>query len=390
MTDFPFPNLADIRLARCIDQWQKVQLSAPQWRQIGIIYHGDVDGLVGAAYARRVLMESNPILDIRSFWIATEEYDFQTLMEWVGNHQFDACVILDISIENHVTAMRYITTHVKDFVFVFDHHIIHTPFSDVRAVIANPTPSSVVPPNSPVPTFMFALALARQHHLSFPPWLLLMCIFSEGVDSFMTAETASLCKTVLAMRADERPRDVYRGSILGRAASLLRTGFTLAEKHGHSLEIVSKIIANVVRTPEALAASLELSFGYESKRMQGVIDYLLSEWRARLSEIPALSRLVIIPINDVHAVATVVASVLRASFPGHVIMTWVRYHDNAVIELRTDNQSSLNLVSFLSLVALEVPLINYGGHAPAAGATVRYQHLDHFCGVLSRIVDASS
>jgi hypothetical protein len=100
----------------------------------------------------------------------------------------------------------------------------------------------------PVPTFLFAYRLSRDNHLILPDWLLLVAIFSEGVDSFFESEVKSLLKNTFRISIHGTIREAYKNTPLPKIANLIKAGFSSVEKDNYTLQLIEKIISNEIQS----------------------------------------------------------------------------------------------------------------------------------------------
>ena len=92
--------------------------------------------------------------------------------------------------------------------------------------------------------------------------------------------------------------------------------------------------------------------------------------------------MVVLAVDSSRGVAGPVASILRGRYPDRVFVTYTPLGPRVQLELRTANDSSINLVEHLRRAADDVPVITCGGHPSAAGALLASSDLDSFLGAL--------
>jgi single-stranded DNA-specific DHH superfamily exonuclease len=165
---YSFPPSDDPRLSRIIDSWHTFENSITGAGKVGVVYHGDMDGLVGAAYIKRTLLKYVPEGMLKTYWVSTDEYDFELLRQWVKEQDLQICVFTDVSIENHLPTLEFISQHVSKKVFIYDHHFVNNTFNNHKITLANPTPKKLEKGETPIPTFLFAYRVARENNLQFP------------------------------------------------------------------------------------------------------------------------------------------------------------------------------------------------------------------------------
>jgi hypothetical protein len=378
-TPFETPSLD-----QCLLDWRRFCNGLRREGSVAIVYHGDADGAVAASVVDHILtqhLKQQPAL----YWVGTDEYDFGELQRWLQRYKTTRMIFLDVAIENEPSMLACLLAATQGTAFIFDHHLVRQDTAVEGAILANPTPNPLRPGEIPVPSFAFALALSRTCRLSFPDWLLAYVSFAEGVDSFVEPFMRHLVSSIAPLGAGQSLRDWYRRSRLGRVGSLVRAAFSDNAKTHEVVRLMQTSILEEHNSCEALLNGLESRFGPSADRIARVITQLVSHYEQDLST--ASGRLVALPINDVHAVAGPVASILRGKAPDKVILTSIRKNGIIVCELRTGVKSETNLVELLKRVAESVPMVNFGGHASAAGALVAQADFDLFLLTLRSIVE---
>ena len=99
-------KLNDYRLREAIDIWHRFKGGIQFDCKIGVIYHADIDGVVGAAYVISSLRKEYPKISIHVYWLATHEYDFAAMLAWIAGNDLQHCIFLDIAIENSPETME--------------------------------------------------------------------------------------------------------------------------------------------------------------------------------------------------------------------------------------------------------------------------------------------
>ncbi|HMO81178.1 MAG TPA: DHH family phosphoesterase [Pirellulaceae bacterium] len=376
-----FPPSNDSRLDSAIQTWRKFEEGLKSTDRIGVVYHGDMDGLIGGTYVRRALLDRNRqgTHDIATFWVKTEEYDFASLRNWINDQKLDKCVFTDISLENHPATLDFVARNVRDQSFIFDHHILNANVADYpNVMLVNPTPHKLDDDQHAVPTFLFSYRLAIEKRLVFPEWLLVLCIFSEGVDSFFEKEVQDLLRINFQVSEEQPVRAAYKSTVLPKISSLVRASFSGSVKSDVPLKLMDSVATGEIKTPEQLETKLSPLFQLAAKNIAKGISNLVEKWKYELKRNPQGGPIVLIPIDGPNSVAGPVASILRGYFPDKVIVTYVKVIGKVVVELRTNNSTHLNLAAILGRVSNNVNLINYGGHPMAAGALIDESVSDGF------------
>jgi len=383
--------LNDARLLDAESRWNDFLSQAAPNDTFAIVHHGDLDGVIGGAYASAFLKKHFEGAKPAIYWVGTEEYDFTDLRKWVKETAPVHCLIFDISIVNNPDALETIAASVSGKVFIFDHHLINSSVGALPAnvVLANPTPAPLPKNVKPVPTFMFALKLAQKKGLHFPDWLAVLVMFTEGVDSFFPREIEALASTVPEMSAHGDLRKRYRNSPLARTATLVRAAYSTDAKDDLIVSLLDDLATGRVVQYADFHGQMESRFRRAADSISSQISELVDQWSRKLSEGNISGPLVTIFIQGPHAVAGPVASIIRGHNPSKVIMAWIEHGPRAVIELRTGNDMPTNLVSLLESLSGRILLLNYGGHAHAAGATVNRSDIERFIEELSKSADES-
>ncbi len=375
---YEFPPAYDPRLNECITLWHSFVQSINGTDRIGIVFHGDFDGLMGATYIRRVLLKHIPESQLEIFWISTDEYDFNSLSAWVDITQINKCVFADISIENSPAILDYMRTKVLGTIFIYDHHLIYNSMNINNVLLANPTPNQLQANELPLPTFIFAYRLAQEEALVFPDWLVLLSIFAEGVDDKYASFVRELFMR-LNIRIFKTNRETFRRSPLSEINSLLRAEFSSFEKDYQSLDIFDKVTIGEIQSLKEVEKLLKEKYQGIAKSISDEISYLVDLWKNKIENTDfADQRVVFVPLDAQHAVSGPVASILRGYYPDKVIITYYQRQGTVIVELRTSNNSPLNLVEMLRIVATNIDFINYGGHPSAAGASFTESSLKDF------------
>lgn len=375
---------ADPRLDEPLQRWSVFVHQVSVGDHVGVVYHGDLDGAIGAAYGRRVLQAQVANLKVSPYWVATEEFDFEALISWLTQQRLGRCAFFDISIENHGTTIEALDRLVADSVFIFDHHVVTSRDVPDKIVVANPTPAKLNHGQRHVPTFMFAMAIAKQENLSFPDWLALLALFAEGVEFQYQAVAKRLFATCLGIDVSRSLRDAYRRSILSRISSLVRADFSGTEKQHRTLGALDDVSAGKIATLEEFHESLEDLLGAEASAISTEISREVSSWERKIRVAPADQKLIVIPLESEHSVSGPVASILRGKFPERVIAAYAIHGSTAVFEFRTANDSDLDFPALLHSVNEDVPLKNFGGHPSAAGASLSVDQIDDFLACFHR------
>lgn len=382
---YSFIHSDDPRLNKVIELWDSFANSISGEEKIGIVYHGDMDGLVGATYIRRALLKYVPESMTHAYWVSTDEYDFELLRQWVSEQDLNKFVSTDVSIENHQPTLQFISRHVSDKAFIYDHHFVNGVVDDPKVTLANPTPEKLDKGMIPVPTFLFAYRVARENNLHFPDWLLLLSIFAEGVDSFFEGEARLLYERVFDKKASDSIKEDFKRTPLSKISNLVRAGFSLPQKNNTALQLLDRVATGDLLSFDDLRDQLAYEFEPTSSDIASRITHYLNVWKRKLGSAEFRDEpVVFIPINAPHSVAGPVASILRGQYPDKVLITYIHRDDKVVFELRTRNDTHLNLAKILGRVASEVEVTNYGGHPMAAGAIIRWADLRKFTETLER------
>lgn len=369
----------DQRLDNAIDLWNSFEKMLTYTDKVGLIYHGDMDGLIGAVYTRRILLKYVDPKGLKVFWIGTAEYDFATLRDWILEQRLNKCVFVDISVENHNSTLNFISNNVSDRIFIFDHHVINDDIvENSKVIIANPTPVKLQKGEYPIPTFLFAYRLAQDNNLNFPDWLLLLAIFSEGVDSFFESETKSLLHNTFGIDVNGSTRKSYKNTILPKISSLIRAAFSSLEKDNQTLQLIDDAITGKLHSVNEFKFELSQRFEPINNQITKNISHYIDIWKDKIETKLKSSPVIFIPVDASHEVSGPVASVIRGFYPDKVIITYIKHNNNIVFELRTGNDTHLNLAKILGRVALQIEVINYGGHPMAAGALIKESELKIF------------
>lgn len=382
---YSFIHSDDSRLNKVIELWDAFANSISRGEKIGVVYHGDMDGLVGATYIRRALLKYVPETMTVTYWVSTDEYDFELLRQWVSEQNLNKFVSTDVSIENHQPTLQFISQHVSDKVFIYDHHFVNGVVNDPKVTLANPTPDKLGKSTVPIPTFLFAYRVARENNLHFPDWLLLLSIFAEGVDSFFEDETRILYERVFDKKASNSIQEDFKRTPLSKISNLVRAGFSLPQKSNTALQLLDRVATGDLLSFVDFRQQLASEFEQTASDIASGITHYLNVWKRKLGSTEFRDEpVVFIPINAPHSVAGPVASILRGQYPDKVLITYIHRDDKVVFELRTRNDTHLNLAKILGRVASEVEVINYGGHPMAAGAIIRWADLRKFTETLER------
>lgn len=380
-----FSHINDERLDTAIQAWKSFESTLTPNDKIGLIYHGDMDGLLGATIIKHTLLKHVSVTKLRVYWVGTEEYDFSDLRDWVEEQHLDRCIFADISIENHSPTLAHVAKHVRHKTFIFDHHLINGSLeSDSRIILVNPTPIKLQKNESPIPTFLFAYKLALENAIYFPSWLLLLAMFTEGVDSFFKEQVKKILEEEFALDSRLSLREAYKTTALPRISSLIRAYFSRLQKDDIALTLMEDVITGKFLTPEELESELSKRFKGVAAKISTSITTLVEEWTDNIVTNYSDSPVVFIFLDAPHAVSGPVASIIRGSFPDKVIVTYVKNKGSFVFELRTSNDTHLNLAAILGRVAAKINLINYGGHPMAAGTLVREADLEKFLEILGK------
>lgn len=380
-----FSQISDPRLEECIGKWNNFLNSIQPSEKVGVIFHGDMDGLVGATYISQVLQKRFQSLSVSLFWISTDEYDFLSLKKWISETKLDKLAIVDISIENHVSTLEFIRSKVRSTVFIYDHHILQNKSYPENFIVANPTPQKLLKGELPVPSFSFSYKLAQNNNLSFPDWLLILSIFSEGVDNYYVEDLRVLYSKLGFNLADGANQ--YRKSDISRIAKLVNAEFSSDEKSCFSLEVFSRVAQGEIQNFKNAYLQLKEKIGFIADDRSNEITKCIDEWKKKLEVSPLKEDIVIfIPVTSRYSIAGPVASILRGQFPDKVFISYTIKDSTAIIEMRTRNDTHLNFVTILTRISEKIEFINFGGHPPAAGASLHKNRLGDFLKIVKEEV----
>jgi single-stranded DNA-specific DHH superfamily exonuclease len=124
---------------------------------------------------------------------------------------------------------------------------------------------------------------------------------------------------------------------------------------------------------------LKEKIGFIADDRSNEINKYIDEWKKKLEVSPLKEDVVVfIPVTSRYSIAGPVASILRGQFPDKVFISYTIKDNTAIIEMRTRNDTSLNFVTILTRISENVEFINFGGHPPAAGASLHKDGLDDF------------
>jgi single-stranded DNA-specific DHH superfamily exonuclease len=349
---------------------------------IALIYHADLDGALSAAVLQLALVERRAATTIALHSVATDEYDFASLMGWLRSSRPSVAISLDLSIENNDSAMECLHGTSECGVFVFDHHssdrMLHGPPFPDSVVVVNPTPRKQVNGTKAFPSFLFGRAVLQSTSYSVPDWLLLLAIFVEGVDGDFSTETDALLKRCFPQaRTTGSLRDRYRATALPRLSSLLRAALSANAKEHLVVALLREIVQSHMSLRSA-SALLESHFAKLASTISDSISEQVERHARLLAQLdPQSPRLVSIEVPaSASMTAGPVASILRGAFPDRVIVTWYARNGRAVLELRTSASASIDLPRVLKEANDHISLLSFGGHSNAAGAMVDERKLE--------------
>jgi hypothetical protein len=214
----------DARIDEPLALWDRFVQRQPA-TVTAVVYHGDVDGAIGAAYGRLALLAANQSIETPTHWVGTEEYDFGELRRWLGDLEVASAAFFDISLENSPAVIDDVLRAVENVIFVFDHHIVTAHITSDRVFVANPTPTPVTRDQPHVPTFLFARELADRvaSSLSSSTFTASIVVSSPLATRSKSSRTRSLlvdvlnsARTSVAIRASGESRYAERSDLRGR------------------------------------------------------------------------------------------------------------------------------------------------------------------------------
>jgi oligoribonuclease NrnB/cAMP/cGMP phosphodiesterase (DHH superfamily) len=361
-----------------IKKWDTFISDVKSNDRIGICYHSDNDGLCGALYSYLALTSHQPNLNISFFWITNEEFDFNSIKDWISRNTFEHCIFLDISIENDQSLINFLSEHIKGRVFIFDHHLMHNEYVERNNVILiNPTPTPVREGQRPIPTFLFSYLLSHKYNLYYPEWLLILSIFSEGLNDYFGPELMALFKI---KEKEENFRELYKNSIFSKISILTKAEFDSNKKTNISLSAAIETIQKK-ESEQHLYSILIPQLEDLAKQITIEINSYIEHWlnHIKLQHLE-LGKCLIIPVASKYTILGPVCSIIRGEYTDKVVITYTFRNDIAIVELRTGNKSSLNFVSIIKdcVENNHIEIINYGGHPTAAGLSIKKHHLNKF------------
>ena len=134
------------------------------------------------------------------------------------------------------------------------------------------------------------------------------------------------------------------------------------------MDLLVELATGPKTSMDAFLTCLEECYGSRAEANSNLLSRLIDEWKSRVKKSDDNSaKAVIIEVAE-SSIAGPLASILRGYFPSRVIVTIGDATTASFAELRTSNNSNINLVNELTTISGYVPLINFGGHAAAAGA----------------------
>lgn len=364
-------------------KWEKFVKSINHNDKIGICYHADNDGLAGALYTYLTLKASFSSLQFDFFWIGNDEFDFASIMNWTTQKQFNKCIFVDISIENDHETVKFLLNTVKDAILIFDHHLIvgEAP-SHERLFLINPTPNKLSEDERPIPTFLFGLGLAKIHHHPFPNWLLILSIFSEGLDDHFRNEIFQLFKCEsIECPTSMTPREVFRNSIFSAIALLTKAEFESGSKTQISLNSILRAVEEN-KNADFLVDLLKPKLQGIAEEISSAISSTVDIWLAQIRLLGLNdNKIITIPIISKASIIGPVSSIIRGYHPNKIIATFAIKSDRVFIEFRTGNSNKVNIPNSITSIKgkyTDLEIVNYGGHPTAAGMSIKLSSFEKF------------
>lgn len=379
--------VADPRMKEAMATWNRFSDVFSRLPSVGIAYHADPDGVVSAAYIIAYLKEKFGISVQDKICISTFEFDFGSLKKWIKKSRFDICIITDVSVENDVMTLEEISKNVE-LIIIYDHHIItETPIIS-NITLINPTPAPLASDKVPLPAFSFGYNLSRSINLIFPDWLILFCLFSEGVESKITDLSDILIKDIYgSMGSSLSLRQRYQNTPLPRMAALFKAGLERRSSTHDLLDFIVSSIINCDLTYENASSFLERNFSSDATALSQEISSLVDQWRNKLQKDPAKPLSVIAIEVPSHSSAGPVASILRGEFEEYIFLTYYCKDEVVMVEMRAANTSKINFPEIITEIREKMSLFNGGGHPTAAGALLRKNDLPSFIENLQNAVN---
>lgn len=369
MARFVFDSADDVMRSRALPAWQQFEHHLRRGDRVAIIHHADADGLIGAAYVCQALERLAFGIDLVPYWVATEDFSFEPLLNWIESVRPTAAVICDISIANHANRLAAVAKSVAGHLFIYDDHFITDADVPANVILMNPLLDSGSD-EKPIPAFIFAYELAQLTHLHFPDWLLLFAIYAEGVDEFYFKQAAALLGVHDSLSAGDLRRK-FRHRVIAEAGPLIRAEFSLPDQQHVSLALLREVARGEITHAEQIVDALKEKFALRASELRGRTTTYIDQIEALVGEKPyAKPTSYLLFLDTVHAVIGPVCSVLRGKFPQHIFVGRIRKGNVFVYELRAAHNSAVNLAELLAEIAQNVRMISQGGHPSGAGALV--------------------
>ena len=300
--------------------WETFSAPLLAEQRIGLVYHGDFDGAIGAAYAQAALLKRHPNIRVLKYWISTDELDFISVKEWSNSSNLNSCAFFDLSIVNKPEIVHAISKVVSGNIFIYDHHHVNSELQLPKNVLfENPTPKlSVV--SKPVPTFEFARSLSELIGLYYPVWLYTLSIIAEGVTDFYDEDLELISFTNGFDYNRIQQNVLVEGQSLRNLSRRASRLFDRKDRSHRLVDVLTNLAtSNGATFEDFLSAVIKLDGPAEK---MASTSKLIDRIAKRVARLPEGKCLVVVNTPPVDECVRSVASVLRGKFPNHIFLTF--------------------------------------------------------------------
>ncbi len=338
---------------KCLSAFSKdAGISEP----IGILYHGDPDGVCSAAFFTWYLRRRSINVDF-NYWIGTHQLSLDYALKFLSRKNYSTLFIFDINLLSKTENINRIGRLRKSNIFGYDDHI-----ADENIIL----PDNIYFSNPNI---------GRKNIVNFPPCLFTYLLNEDENDNIsrILISAALMAETIL----DEFKSELFLNFDANEVFEIVKniSSYYLHSKSKNEYDPVYDKLYSILCENDRNGSNLYDVF--HSKILETYkkeIDGALEAETLRICEYANNQKetydILIADIHSPHRISNIIASQIRNRHLAKVVVT-VQERDNFLhAELRRDRRiKKLNLKHILDEIANLCALENYGGHPAAAGAS---------------------
>ncbi len=351
--------------------------------EVAIIYHADADGVTAAAFAGYLLQCHNPELRLRFYSVGTAEFDFSLLKQTLRLATPDHVLCLDINLESVKGTTMEVASLPKRSFLLYDDHVAGQLTLKPGSMYLNPSVSG--DPNLPLPACFFMYqALAREHPryaANSAEWILQVGLMGENVHDIYSRHNK-------LSQIDQQSLRTVVGWIYAYYSQLDRP-----HEDDTCIRFLTRALAHRLTLDESISSNDREQ--QELRRLAKTVDRCVELEVSRARSMQSIARVsgvqvAIFETSGEFYIVNLIASRLRNLIHSGISIVYQNLNERILVELRrTRDLADINLAEILNSVSLSVPMLNHGGHPPAAGGAIPIGSFNEFHEALLRQLEGS-